>query len=347
MAKTHSNELVSIIIPTFNRAAVLEEAILSVAAQTYRPIELIIIDDGSTDQTKDAVSKLQLAWSAEDFFIRYIHQENRGVSAARNRGLKELNGKFVQYLDSDDLIDTKKIEFQIDAFNLKPTAGVVIGTSRDLATGTKVKLADVCNSANAQRASVTAWTLPTNNPLLRASVCQVLGMWDERMKCFEDASYMAGIYFRNIEVVSCETAVSYIRGHSLEWHETYPGRVSFRGEPERVREHLLSLYLHQKNIFKYIDGTRLLDDQVSNIAERERLRVGRLLFIEGLISEANDLFDIRGSSPSFRLKVEKLTLKFFCELFGYKRGAKLHLKIHDALFFAKSALFSSAEEAAP
>jgi glycosyltransferase involved in cell wall biosynthesis len=109
--------LISIIIPTYNRASFLLEAVDSVFKQTCSEFELIVIDDGSTDGTAQAIKKHQ------DHLI-YRNQTNQGVSAARNQGLREARGKWVAFLDSDDLWLPKKLESQLHFFSQKPEAAI-------------------------------------------------------------------------------------------------------------------------------------------------------------------------------------------------------------------------------
>lgn len=89
----------SVIIPTFNRAGSIVEAIESVLSQTYKDFELIIIDDGSTDNTKELVTKV----SEKDTRIIYVYQENAERSAARNHGIELSKGQYICFLDSDDI----------------------------------------------------------------------------------------------------------------------------------------------------------------------------------------------------------------------------------------------------
>jgi glycosyltransferase involved in cell wall biosynthesis len=103
---------VSVILPCYNGARWIAQAIESVLAQTYKDFELLIIDDGSTDNSKDIVS-LYL----HDKRVRYIYQENRGFSSALNRGIKESRGEFIGFLGQDDLYIPNKLQVQVRYFD--------------------------------------------------------------------------------------------------------------------------------------------------------------------------------------------------------------------------------------
>lgn len=111
--------LLSVVIPTFQRRDRLAEAIASVLSQTHHRLEVIVVDDGSTDGTGAMVRAL------EDPRIRYVRQENRGVAAARNRGLRECRGEFVALLDSDDTWLPWKAEAQLAILRSLPAVGMV------------------------------------------------------------------------------------------------------------------------------------------------------------------------------------------------------------------------------
>ena len=106
---------VSVIIPTYNRGWIIKEAIDSVLAQDYTEFELIVVDDGSTDHTPDVLDSYRNV-------IKVLSQKNKGVSAARNRGIAEASGKFIAFLDSDDLWLPQKLSVQIEFFNQMPDA---------------------------------------------------------------------------------------------------------------------------------------------------------------------------------------------------------------------------------
>ena len=110
-----SAPLISVIIPTYNRAAFLPQAVESVYQQTFQDFELIVIDDGSTDGTAQVLKKYQN-------HLIYRYQANQGVSSARNLGLRMARGKWVAFLDSDDLWLPKKLETQVRFFSQNPEA---------------------------------------------------------------------------------------------------------------------------------------------------------------------------------------------------------------------------------
>ena len=107
--------LVSVIMPTYNRAWTLKDAVDSVLLQDYPNIEFIIIDDGSEDNTQGLLEPYKNE-------ITVLRQENKGVSAARNKGIKESRGQFIALLDSDDAWDKRKISCQMEFFNDHPEA---------------------------------------------------------------------------------------------------------------------------------------------------------------------------------------------------------------------------------
>lgn len=104
------NELVTIIIPVYNVEKYLDKAVQSAVNQTYKNIEIYLVDDGS----KDSSGKKCDLWMTKDDRIRVIHKENGGLSSARNAALDVCNGDYIYFLDSDDYIDEKAIELMLD-----------------------------------------------------------------------------------------------------------------------------------------------------------------------------------------------------------------------------------------
>lgn len=111
---------VSIIIPTLNRRDFVREAIASVLAQTYKNFEVIVVDDGSDDDTHEVVEEFSSACPV----VQYVFQANHGVSAARNYGVALSSGRFLAFLDSDDVWQPAKLESQIGFFAAHPEAAI-------------------------------------------------------------------------------------------------------------------------------------------------------------------------------------------------------------------------------
>jgi glycosyltransferase involved in cell wall biosynthesis len=119
---TEEKRLVSVIIPVYNGARYLREALESVFAQTYRPFEVIVVDDGSSDDSG------KIAQSFPD--VRYIHQANQGVAAARNNGIEAARGEFLAFIDQDDLWTPEKLKLQIACLLNNPDLGYTLTQQR-------------------------------------------------------------------------------------------------------------------------------------------------------------------------------------------------------------------------
>ncbi len=111
---------VSVIIPTYNRAHLIGQALESVLNQTYPNTEVIVVDDGSTDNTKEVIARY------DSSRVRYIYQANAGPSAARNNGVRHSEAEFISFLDSDDTYLPTKLEKQVAYLNSHPEVDVVL-----------------------------------------------------------------------------------------------------------------------------------------------------------------------------------------------------------------------------
>ena len=112
--------LVSVVIPVFNGEKFLRDAVESVLAQKYSPIEVIIVDDGSTDGTASVANSFPET-------VRYLHQINNGPAAARNRGIEQAQGSLIAFADADDLWPAAKLALQLPDLIGDPTIEIVIG----------------------------------------------------------------------------------------------------------------------------------------------------------------------------------------------------------------------------
>lgn len=119
---TPSRPLVSVIIPCFNQARYLADAVRSALCQTYTHFEIVVIDDGSKDETRKVASGFQN--------VKYFYQENRGLASARNVGIRECRGDFLVFLDADDLLSTTALQIGIDELLSHPECAFVSGDHR-------------------------------------------------------------------------------------------------------------------------------------------------------------------------------------------------------------------------
>ena len=115
------SELVSIVIPCYNQAQYLENTVQSALASDYRPIEILIVNDGSKDHSLSIAQKL----SAQNELVRVIDQKNSGVASARNKGISEAKGEYILPLDGDDLISKNYISEAVQILKAKPEVKVV------------------------------------------------------------------------------------------------------------------------------------------------------------------------------------------------------------------------------
>jgi glycosyltransferase involved in cell wall biosynthesis len=174
--------IVSVIIPTRNRAAMLREAIESVRAQTYAAWELIVIDDGSTDETPQVVEAL----ARGDARIRVMRQAQRGVSAARNAGIRAARGRYVAFLDDDDLFLPPKLAAQVDALERDPTLGFVYSQTEWVdRAGTRLSLHPT-TPVEDLRGLFETCAIPLQTVVCCAELLEEVGGFDEQLTIGED-----------------------------------------------------------------------------------------------------------------------------------------------------------------
>lgn len=185
---------VSVIIPAYNRASVIERAIDSVIAQTFDDLEIIVIDDGSTDNTEEIVK------SISDERIRYIRCEtNRGPGATRNEGLKIAQGKYIAFLDSDDEWLPEKIEKQVALMESLPEEWGVCHTGAHIIKDGSITVTHRPNpSLNGQVFQQYLCnkieSLMTPTVIIRKICVDHVGLFDERLWRGEDAEFFLRIF---------------------------------------------------------------------------------------------------------------------------------------------------------
>lgn len=177
--------LVSAIIPTYNRANMVAEAVQSVLKQTYRNIEIIVVDDGSTDNTREVLKKYQQK-------INYIYQDRSERSKARNKGFRHSKGNYVAFLDSDDLWLPTKTEKQVEVLNSQREVGLVyVGVQFIDIDGMPCSV-DICWDASEREVlyedlmTHNVITGTTSSAMIRRTCLDKVGLFDESMHTCED-----------------------------------------------------------------------------------------------------------------------------------------------------------------
>lgn len=293
--------LVSTIIPVYNRARLLDDAVSSVINQTYRPIEIIIVDDGSTDDTGQCVDALA---AAHPGIIRVLHQPNGGVGSAREAGRRIAQGEFIQYLDSDDVLLPRKFEWQVAGLRAAPQCGAAYGYTRFRHADGRCETAPWKGSGRRidtmfpEFLRARWWDTPT--PLYRAAVCDAAGPWTD-LGLEEDWEYDCRIAALGTKLYFVEDYVAEVRDHT-HFRLSRGAALDPMRLAHRARSHRL-IYAHARRA-----GISDSEPAMQHFA-RELFLLSRQCGAAGLGKEARELFALareasgatRGRGLDFRL----------------------------------------------
>jgi glycosyltransferase involved in cell wall biosynthesis len=256
--------LVSIIIPVYNAGKYLEETIISAIEQTWENKEIIIVDDGSTDNS------LAIAKNHRNGWIKVFSQQNKGAGAARNSGLKEAKGKYIQFLDADDLLNKNKIEAQMNKLighdgcvglcitmhfqdGEDPLSYVVnhtwMATGSDDPTDFLIKLyaAEFIGPEYGSMVQPNAWLTPK-------SLIDQVGLWNE-MRCPDDD----GEFF--CRVLLAAKGIKYAT-EAINYYRKFTERISWSAQ----KNHEASNNILQSTLLKVKYLTDATDDPRAAIA---------------------------------------------------------------------------------
>lgn len=192
------NPLVSVVVVTYNRAHFLKEALDSIQRQTFNDYEIIVVDDGSTDNTKEIVEQYK--------GIRYIYQEHGGISKARNTAVKAAKGKWIATLDSDDLWEEQKLQKQMDYLQAHPDCRIVYTTFTSFSN---IPEATLDERQKELLDTIIKWDLPT--ALIDARLFDEIGMFDENLTYSEDTEWNLRLKLLGINRNHCIDEPLYLR----------------------------------------------------------------------------------------------------------------------------------------
>jgi glycosyltransferase involved in cell wall biosynthesis len=181
--------LVSVVIPTYNRARFIVLALESVRAQGYRPIECIVVDDGSTDDTLRVISEWRPR-TDHRFTLRYVNQSNKGGCAARNRGLRECSGQWINFLDSDDRLLPRALQHKIDALLTSSASYSYDRGQRIDKDGNTIGFFGL-DWPEKGKALFVPYLFHTTGPMICRSACLAVGPWNESLGGWQEIEYFA------------------------------------------------------------------------------------------------------------------------------------------------------------
>ena len=188
------NPLVSVIIPLYNQKDFVGEAIESILNQTYSNVEIIVVNDGSTDEPSEVLEKYKT-------YIKLINQKNKGLAAARNTGIKHSSGEYIQLLDADDFLVKDKIKLQLE-FNVPRDSDVSYCeiSSYDNNTGrsTPRNVGEVSDMFSHLFNFWYTYPLPVHSLLIKKDIFKRFGLFDEDLKAAEDRYYLSKLAFNNV-----------------------------------------------------------------------------------------------------------------------------------------------------
>ncbi len=194
------HSLISVIIPVYNGEYFIADAIQSVLDQNYDPLEIIVVDDGSTDKTKKVV--LQFGNK-----IIYHKKENGGVASARNKGLELAKGEFIAFIDADDVWTNDKLRLQLDILTTNQGSGIVIGFTQ------KSPLTLDVGQAKFDKKPHLMLIYSLGSSLIRKSVFKIVGVFNEEMLLSEDTDWFYRAMEVDIQIELHKDIVQYYRFH--------------------------------------------------------------------------------------------------------------------------------------
>ena len=189
----YQENLVSIIIPTHNRADMIIETLMSVINQSYKEFELIIVDDHSIDETEQVIKSFQEKYSDRD--IVYIKSEKKGGCAARNLGLSLAKGCYVQFFDDDDIMYEDYIKSRVDVMKKKKCDYVACNYNYfDSDTGKIIRKVNVASIDHSIQMHIFFPALTTQLFLLSRKCVNIIGKWGEQIKRCQDMAYFHRLF---------------------------------------------------------------------------------------------------------------------------------------------------------
>lgn len=320
--------LVSVVIPAYNSARFIHETLESVRQQTWPAIEVFIIDDGSSDDTVSIARSFGLEW------FHVVEQKNSGACVARNRGLDLSKGKYIQFLDADDVLSPDKIEKQVGMLEKNPGYLGVSPTVHFINGDDYLRMApreesfwihDTDDPADflvrLYGGDGERWMVQTSAWLTPKSICDNIGPWDERLLLDQDGEYFARAVLAS-KGIRTTGGVNYYRRFTLG------GNISAKANKiENLRSALLALRLKADYLGRQTRSDRYLQAMATLYQE---IAINAYPQFPALVAECEAEVRKTGKKPDIPVLGGKL-IEITKHLFGWKSAKKLRKSIHSLM----------------
>ena len=325
----NTRALVSAIIPVYNRPELLKQAVASVLQQLYRPIEIIIVNDGSTDVTAEVADQLV---EENPQTIYAIHQSNAGPGVARQRGLEKAKGDFIQFLDSDDLLMEEKFSSQVASLEANPECQICYGKSyeEDHEHEPPVRVGPIRATGYPVRTLFPMlllsrwWT--TSSPLYRKSLLDRIGPWQAWIN-EEDWEYDARAGATGALLAWVDVDVSVRRLNLGDDHLSSKGCIDPRKLSNRAQAQLSIYQCALEAGVKH--GSREMQ-----VFSRSAFLLCRQCGLAGIPRCSRDLFYLarKSSTSSISRRVEFAIYHALAFLIGWYSAAKLSAVFYGLIY---------------
>lgn len=308
-----STNLVSTVIPVYNRGAMLRQAVASVLAQTWRPLEIIIVDDGSTDDTAQVASELRAQHPEVTHVLR---QSNAGPGPARQRGLEAASGEFIQFLDSDDLLLPHKFEVQVNGLTEDTEAGISYGKTYARVNGIRLPTPSQLSGQRHRDifpVLLTGRLWETSTPLYRRDALTAIGPWSDRRQ-LEDWEFDCRAGAAGIKLHYCDEYLAEYISHD----EARLCRL-WMTDPAAMRDRI-SAYVEVLRHAQHA-GVRRQAPEMQQFA-RSLFWMARNAGSYGLPQEAKQLFDL-ARRQAVRPGMDYRLFGLASQVLGWQRASRL------------------------
>lgn len=273
-------ETVSVIVPTYNRSKLLESCLRSVLAQTHRDLEALVVDDGSNDGTRELLLRL----ASSDPRVKVFTQDRKGAQAARNLGLEQAQGAFVDFLDDDDLWHPDKLATQLQSFRANPKLdGVICQTVwfQSWPGDHNFLFNRVDDRDFLARFLMLDVVWQTAAPLWRRAFIDKVGLWDERLTSGQDLDFHTRCLCYEPRLEILPEPLNFFREHT-----------GTRITKDRKEEHPANALIAMKNAHSLLRARGMMTDERGVALASTVMRQSRTLALYGEAEHVRECLEI-------------------------------------------------------